>query len=110
MTLERSNITSFGVCHAVPGQEDELGRRMEALIAPTASEAGCLRYDLYRSDANPNVWIFFEEWETVDDLDAHVASAHFRSFLETAHEVLAEVSSYHIRLVRRSHESGQVAS
>jgi quinol monooxygenase YgiN len=107
--MERGKITSFGVCHAVQGQEDELGRRMEALIAPTASKAGCLRYDLYRSVANPNVWIFFEEWESEAALKAHVASAHLKSFLETADEVLAEASSYHTRLVRRSHESGQVA-
>lgn len=107
--MERGNITSFGMCHAVPGQEDELGRRMEALIDSTASEAGCLRYDLYRSGGNPDVWIFFEVWESEAHLYAHIASAHFRSFLETAHEVLAEVSSYHARLVRRSHESREVA-
>jgi quinol monooxygenase YgiN len=110
MTLERDSITSFSICHAVPGQEDELGRRMEALIAPTASERGCLRYDLYRSYADPDVWIFFEQWESEAALEAHVASAHLQSFLETAHEVLATASSYHTRLVRRSHESTRRAS
>lgn len=97
-------ITSFGVCKAWPGQEDELGRRMESLIAPTAHEDGCLRYDLYRSVSDPSVWVFSEAWRSEADLDAHVASAHFQSFIETAKEVLADVSSYHTRLVRRSEE------
>jgi quinol monooxygenase YgiN len=78
---------------------------MEALIAPTAKEAGCRRYDLYRSTSDPAVWVFFEEWESQADLDAHVASAHLRSFLDSAHEVLAEASSHHTRLVRRSAEA-----
>jgi quinol monooxygenase YgiN len=103
--MERNRITSFGVCRAVPGQEEELGRRMEALIAPTANETGCRRYDLYRSISDPGVWVFFEEWESQADLDAHVASAHFQSFLDSAHEVLAEVSSHHTRLVRCSGEA-----
>ena len=97
-------ITSFGVCKALLGKEDELGRRMESLIAPTAREEGCLRYDLYRSVRDPGVWVFSEAWRSEDDLNAHVASAHFRSFIETADEVLAHVSSNNTRLVRRSEE------
>jgi quinol monooxygenase YgiN len=108
--MEEDVITSFGVCKALPGQEDELGRRMESLIGPTAHEVGCLRYDLYRSASDPAVWIFSEVWRSEADLDAHVASAHFQSFIETADEVLADVSSYHTRLVRRSEEFNGGAS
>ncbi len=38
---------------AKPGQEEELGRCLDALVAPMRSEAGCIDYDLHRSNEIP---------------------------------------------------------
>ena len=55
---------------------------------PTRAEPGCLRYDLYRDLKDPAVWIFFEEWESAAQLQAHTESAHLRAFLAIATELL----------------------
>lgn len=81
-------ITALGICRAKPGQEEELGRRMQALVAPTSAEPGCIRYNLYRSSADPAVWVLFERWRSEGDLDAHVESEHFRAFLARKDDVL----------------------
>lgn len=87
-------ITAIAIARAKPGQENELGRRMKALVAPTLAEPGCINYDLHRSNTDPAVWIFYENWQSQADLDAHMQSAHYRSFFSRADEVLAHVDAY----------------
>lgn len=46
-----------------------------ALVAPSRREPGCLRYDLFQAQENPAIFIFCEEWQSRDDLEAHLESA-----------------------------------
>lgn len=75
---------------AKPGQEEELGRRLHALIAPTRAEAGCVIYDLHRSTEDPAAWMFYEVWRTKADLEQHGRTPHLTGFKAKADEVLAE--------------------
>lgn len=81
-------LTAMGIVRAKPGQEEELGKRMAALIAPTCAETGCISYELFRSTEDPGVWMLFEQWRSVADLDAHIGSEHLQAFLRTKDEVL----------------------
>jgi quinol monooxygenase YgiN len=45
---------------AVAGKADFLRSQLEALIAPTRAEAGCLQYDLHVDTTDPHVFLFFE--------------------------------------------------
>lgn len=81
-------ITAVGICRAKEQQEDELGQRMSELLAPTRREPGCVSYDLYRSNADPAVWMLLECWQSERDLDAHIQSPHFRAFLAKKDDVL----------------------
>jgi quinol monooxygenase YgiN len=95
-------VTAVAIAKAKPGQEDELGRRMAALIAPTLAEPGCINYDLHRSNSDPGTWMFYENWRTQADLDAHMKTAHFTGFFATADEVLAKVDAYQLTLVEHA--------
>ena len=55
------------------GKEDEMETALREIIEPTRSEAGCIRYDLMRSlvGANYVEFVFVEEWESEEALDAH---------------------------------------
>jgi quinol monooxygenase YgiN len=92
MTSTRSSgskiVTAVAYGRAKPGQEEELGRRMLDLIAPTIVEPGCINYDLYRSNADPALWMFIENWRSQEDLDAHMQSEHFQRFFATKDDVL----------------------
>lgn len=92
-------VTAVAVARAKPGQEDELGRRMMALVAPTLAEPGCINYDLHRSNTDPAVWLFYENWRAQADLDAHMQSPHFRAFFAGAREVMAAVDAYQMSMV-----------
>jgi len=100
-------ITALGICRAKRGQEEELGRRMKLLVAPTSHEPGCARYDLYRSEGDPAVWVFFEVWQSIAAFDAHVESAHFQAFLAKKDEVLdGSPDNYRLSLVLPSSSAG----
>lgn len=81
-------LTAIGIVRAKPGQEEELGRRMAALIVPTCAEAGCIAYELFRSAEDPALWMLLEQWRSAEDLDAHISSPHLQIFLRNKDEVL----------------------
>ncbi|KRE94960.1 hypothetical protein ASG87_16910 [Frateuria sp. Soil773] len=74
---------------AKPGHEDELGRRLQVLAAPTRVEAGCINCDVHRSHADPAEWMIHENWRSPADLDVHFRMPYLERFLAERHEVLA---------------------
>ena len=44
------------------------------------AEQGCLRYDLHRSFDVLGQYLFYEEWESRDALNAHAVSPHMRAY------------------------------
>ncbi|WP_250459291.1 putative quinol monooxygenase [Microbulbifer litoralis] len=83
-------LTLVAFIRARTGREEELGRRLQALVEPTRREAGCINYDLHRSGEDPALWMLYENWHSQDDLDRHFETPYLRDFLERADEVLAE--------------------
>lgn len=73
---------------AVPGKEEELERVLTALVEPTRREPGCIRYDLVRALDGSGEFVFIEDWETVESLDAHGQSPHVREAGARAPELL----------------------
>lgn len=64
---------------AAAGKEQELEQLLGTLVEPTRKEAGCIRYDLMRgTPGESGDFVFVEEWESVEALDAHSQSAHLR--------------------------------
>jgi quinol monooxygenase YgiN len=69
------------VMAAAPGREEELARELQALLAPTRAEAGCLTYLLHGDMDKSGRYLFYEMFRDQDALDSHVNSAHFQHFL-----------------------------
>jgi quinol monooxygenase YgiN len=44
--------------------------------AQTASEAGVLAYQLHREPNNPDVFVVYEHWRSLDDLEAHLRTPY----------------------------------
>lgn len=74
---------------AKPGQEAALKPLLMELLAPTRAEAGCLNYDLHQAKDNPSLFLFYENWESLDHLMKHSESAHLKRFREQAGDLLA---------------------
>ncbi|MDE3155793.1 MAG: antibiotic biosynthesis monooxygenase [Acidobacteriota bacterium] len=74
MTAERIYVVAR--FEAGPGQVEAVRRVLMGLLDPTRREAGCIRYDLLQSPADPAEFVFDEEWESGAHLDAHLGTPH----------------------------------
>ncbi|MBI4776988.1 MAG: antibiotic biosynthesis monooxygenase [Deltaproteobacteria bacterium] len=83
-------ITIVAMLEAKPGKEEELNKALLELIKPTRKEAGCINYDLHRSEDDPKKFFFYENWTGKSALDEHMASPHLTGFVKRAKELLAK--------------------
>lgn len=57
-----------------PDKADEFARVVnEAVVGPSQSEPGCIRYELWRDNEDAASFAMVEEWESDDALNAHLA-------------------------------------
>lgn len=68
----------------------EVRRECVALVEPSRAEKGCLSYDLHEAVEKPSLFIFFETWENMKDLQNHLESPHSLAFDENTEGMLAE--------------------
>ncbi len=62
------------------GKAEEFARvANEWLVAPSQSEEGCIRYELWQDNEDPTHFAMVEEWESDEALNAHLAGASGRS-------------------------------
>ena len=77
-----AHLTVVATLKARSGQERELLSMLQGLVGPTRAEQGCIRYDLHRSDDEPDTFLFHETWESRALWEAHMQSPHLAAFGE----------------------------
>ena len=75
---------------AKPEFVEAVKRACLALVEPSRADKGCLNYDLYQSTEDPTVFIFYENWESREDIERHLESPHSLAFDENTAGMLAE--------------------
>jgi quinol monooxygenase YgiN len=75
---------------AKEGMEDSLKEELLALLSPTRAEAGCITYELHQSKKDRTAFLFYEKWQSKEDLGAHATAPHMVNFKGKAGEMLAE--------------------
>ncbi len=73
-------VTVVARVKAKSGKEGAVERELLQLVRETRREAGCLNYDLHRSADDSTVFLFYENWESLDHLNRHAESAHIKAF------------------------------
>lgn len=53
---------------------------LSKLIATTRAEKGCVQYDLHQNNDNPAHFMFFENWESRELWQAHMAAPHLAEY------------------------------
>ncbi len=96
----RDLLTVIAYMRAAAGKRDELRQALEALIEPTSQEKGYVNYDLHQSLEDPDLFFFYENWESGEDLDAHLAAPHLRDFATRIPDLLDD-SGLSVNRVRR---------
>lgn len=88
--MAQEKVTVVATIKAKAGMEDTVMAAIEALIAPTRAEAGCINYDLHQSPEDPSAFMLYENWVSKKDLDEHLAMPYLQDFLAKADDLLAE--------------------
>ena len=86
----RGLLTVIAYMKAAPGKQEELRTELEALIEPTSQEDGFVNYDLHQGAEDPDVFFFYENWESPEKLDAHLAAPHLVRFADIMGDLLDE--------------------
>jgi quinol monooxygenase YgiN len=69
---------------AKDGEEEAVGRALEALIEPTMAEPGIKLFLPYRSPTSPKAFFVFELYRSAEGRAAHEKTDHFKAFVDTA--------------------------
>jgi len=84
-----SHCTLIGTVVAKDQTREELRRILSAMVAPTRAEPGCINYDFHADAEDPNVFVFYENWKSRADLDAHLKTPHLAPLVGRLDELLA---------------------
>ena len=76
----RPERTTIAYLHAKPEKRDELLELLHSFVDRSRSEPGCVDYHLHVSNRDPNVFIFYENWQTAEALKEHQRGAAVASF------------------------------
>lgn len=82
-------VTIIGTVVARPECRDELEQLLGGQVEPTRAEPGCINYDFHVDAADPCTFVFYENWASQADLDAHLAMPHLMPLLSQLDRLLA---------------------
>jgi len=73
--------TLTATLHAKPEKRAELLELLQSFVAKSRSEPGCIDYHFHVSEYDPNVFYFYENWTSREELDRHLALRTYEAFL-----------------------------
>lgn len=76
--MAQETVHVLATYFAALGKEEQLGAVLSELVAPSRAEPGCLRYELLCSQDGYGEYVFVEEWESPEALEAHRQSEHLK--------------------------------
>jgi quinol monooxygenase YgiN len=75
------SLTIVARIEAKAGNIERVKTALLKLIEPTREEEGCLQYDLHQDKDNPEVFIFYENWESRVLWQNHMNNDHLTTYL-----------------------------
>jgi quinol monooxygenase YgiN len=96
MTTPSTEIVIIASARALPGKEPALERALRDVAAPTLSQAGCLGFQLYRSEDGSTITAV-ERWASKGEHERHLQGAHVQKLMAAMAGVVAgppQIASY----------------
>ncbi|WP_295693896.1 putative quinol monooxygenase [Lapillicoccus sp.] len=90
-----SDLNVIALIPAKPGSEAVVRAALTELVGHTRQEEGCLKYELFESQATPGTFVTVEEWTSQAALDAHMASPHIAAAFAAAGDAMAGAPAIH---------------
>ena len=83
-------LTVIAHMRAKPGKRQELQDALVALVGPTSQEEGFVNYDLHQGTEDPDLFYLYENWDSAELLDAHLAAPHLVASAGRLDDLVAE--------------------
>jgi len=80
-------------------KEDKIEKVLELakeLVESTVKEEGCIKYEMYQDKKSPSTLIMIEEWETIEALNNHMSSEHFKRIVPQMGEFMDQKAELNI--------------
>ena len=75
-----SALTIVAKILAKAAHRDLVKTELLKLIPITVQEEGCINYDLHQDNLNPNLFLFFENWENRELWQKHMKNSHIEAY------------------------------
>lgn len=85
-----TQLTIIANITAHPEQIDFVKAELVKLIEVTRAEAGCINYDLHQDINNPAHFMFYENWQTRELWQAHMANQPLQDYINATQGAVAE--------------------
>ena len=88
-------LTLIAYLHGKPEKREELFATLREFVEPTRAEAGCIEYHLNVSNDDPNLFIFYENWQSRPELDTHLNKPLLTAFFNRRMDLLEKDVEMH---------------
>ncbi len=82
-------LTIIAKIEANPEKLDLVKSELIKLIAPTRTEEGCIRYDLHQDNDSPEIFVFYESWQSRELWQVHMNNAHLKAYMKATDGAVA---------------------
>lgn len=89
MTIIIARISS------IPDAAPQFREILQALVAPSRNEPGCLSYELFQDAEQPGDFITVERWVDDSAADAHLATPHVAAAIAQASSLFGQPPLIH---------------
>ena len=76
---------------------------VKAVTPPSLRDPGCRTYSCYEDVNEPNSFLFYEEWDSEAELDAHLAAPHTQAFIKVVGASVAKPATITVHTILESH-------
>lgn len=76
------NLTIIACIESKPEKIDFIKTEVLRLIEPTRKENGCIQYDLHQDNEKPEIFIVYENWDSLELWQKHMESNHLKDFVK----------------------------
>lgn len=94
-----TQLTIVANIKAKADQIDLVKAELIKLINITRAETGCINYDLHQNNDNPAHFMFYENWETRELWQSHMANQHLADYLAATEGAVDEFTVNEMTLI-----------
>ncbi|NRB46935.1 MAG: antibiotic biosynthesis monooxygenase [Saprospiraceae bacterium] len=97
--MPNQQLTIVAKILAKEEQRELVQSELLKLIPITRAEEGCINYDLHQDNENPNLFLFFENWESRDLWQKHMQNEHLAQYMEATDGAVEEFVLHEMTLI-----------